>query len=184
LWLFDWLSRHEENRKIILDFILNKDCFLSKSMATKAHNNFLDLEAGIAIDRCMIVIHYDSDRIEKTQMVGWFFEKEWKSLAKDQKDFEQMPMRHAVVCQWSILKERSRIQQWDQCILVELNNSAHMLKNLQFSQTDALENANFEILKSLTRKMYNRYWFKWELLQTKSYLKVRECGQSDTVKNS
>ncbi|MDR1891214.1 MAG: methyltransferase domain-containing protein [Puniceicoccales bacterium] len=139
------LYMHERDRKIILDFVFNKACFVSKLMATKTHNNFQDYDAVIGIDRCTYVIHYDSECVEKkSKWLGDFCKKNENFFTKHHKFFEHMPRYHAIIEQWSILNGKSRIQQSDQCKLIGLNNSTHTFLNL--------EPANLEILKSLKLK--------------------------------
>jgi ADP-heptose:LPS heptosyltransferase len=138
------LYTHERDRGISLNFVFNKACFISKLIKTE-HQCRPTYDVTMEMDRCTHVIYYDSKCIEKkSEWMKDFCKKNEDFFTKYYKFFKHTPRYHTIVGQWSILNNKSRIQQSDQCELLGIKNSSHTFLNL--------EPRNLEILKTLKLK--------------------------------
>ncbi|MDR2603128.1 MAG: methyltransferase domain-containing protein, partial [Puniceicoccales bacterium] len=195
------LYTNEKGRRIILDFVFSKAHFISNLVEANFWNILKKhrYDAIIRIDRFTNVLYCNFEYTEKkSKWLENFCKKNKEFFTEYCKFFEHSPHYHTLIDQWSILNNRTKVQEPDQCGLLGIDNSTHLFLNIEPKNIEILKSFGLEEIQYITvqrginayeklsesmRMWPIRYHEKFIELFHRAYpnIKVVQLGHSDKL---
>ncbi|MDR0742533.1 MAG: methyltransferase domain-containing protein [Puniceicoccales bacterium] len=147
------LYTDKEGKKSVFDFVFNKARFISNLVGTNSWNVLKEHDYDVIMhtDRCTNILYCDLKCVEKkSKWLGDFCRNSKEFFTKYYKIFEHTPRYHTLIDQWSILNNRTRIQESDPCNLLGIDNSTHLFLNLEPENMEILKSFGLEEIRYIT----------------------------------